>query len=219
MSFITFRRYHMDEALQRAKFYGKVLDVGGKKDNKRGIFRPPLDKVESWEYLNIDKSTNPDYNCSADNIPVDDETFDIVMLAEVIEHIENPVEVLNECVRVLKKDGNLIITMPFLNAIHADPYDFQRWTDFKFNLELEKLNLTNITIQPMGGVFAVIYDLILVSLNGASKNKSAFKNRFIRKFLMPILAKGFLFLDLKYEYKSKYITTGYYIVSKKSVKK
>lgn len=90
-----------------------------------------MDKIESWEYLNIDESTNPDYLCSADNIPVDDNTFDIVMLAEVIEHLENPIAVLNECYRVLKKDGKIVVTIPFLNALHADPYDFQRWTDVK----------------------------------------------------------------------------------------
>ena len=131
MSFITFRRYYLDKVLSDIKFYGKVLDVGGKKENKRGTFRPPLDKIESWEYLNIDESTNPDYLCSADNIPVDDNTFDIVMLAEVIEHLENPIAVLNECYRVLKKDGKIVVTIPFLNALHADPYDFQRWTDVK----------------------------------------------------------------------------------------
>jgi len=46
--------------------------------------------------LNIDKSINPDYLCSADDIPVEDESFDIVLLAEVLEHIENPIEVLKE---------------------------------------------------------------------------------------------------------------------------
>jgi hypothetical protein len=80
MSFITFRRHYLDEFLYKTKFCGRVLDVGGKKDNKRGLFRPPLDDVESWEYLNIDEATNPDYSCSADDIPVDNENFDIVML-------------------------------------------------------------------------------------------------------------------------------------------
>ena len=212
MSFITFRRYYLDNLLIDTNFYGKVLDVGGKKDNKRGRFRPPLDKVESWEYLNIDESTNPDYYCSADNIPVEDESFDIVMLAEVLEHLENPMDVLKECKRVLKKDGKLIITMPFLYPKHADPYDFQRWTDYKLDNELHKIGFSSVDITPMGSVFAVIYDLLYVSLGMASKNRDAFKNKVIRKFVMPVLAKVFMWLDKKYEYKSKTITTGYSIV-------
>ena len=56
---ITFRRMYLDEWLERSKplMHGKVLDIGGKKDNKRGNFRPPIEKVSSWEYVNIDKIT------------------------------------------------------------------------------------------------------------------------------------------------------------------
>jgi ubiquinone/menaquinone biosynthesis C-methylase UbiE len=211
MSFITFRRYYLDKALLATTFYGKVLDVGGKKDNKRGKFRPPLKNVESWKYLNIDKSTNPDYYCSADNIPVEDNSFNVILLAEVLEHLENPIEVITECHRILKEDGKLIITMPFLYSIHADPYDFQRWTDVKLKLELKKLGFKNIKIEPMGSLFAVIYDLIYSSLTLSSKNSQSFRNRFLRRFILPIFAKILMFLDKKYMYKSKYITTGYFI--------
>jgi ubiquinone/menaquinone biosynthesis C-methylase UbiE len=215
MSFITFRRHYLDEFLHKTKFCGGVLDVGGKKDNKRGLFRPPLDDVESWEYLNIDETTNPDYNCSADNILVNDDTFDMVMLVEVIEHLEKPSEVLSECNRILKKDGKLIASMPFMYALHADPCDFQRWTDVKIRLELEKIGFQSIQIKAMGSVFAVIYDLLYVSLNMESKNRNAFKNKVIRNSIMPILSKLFLWLDRKYMYKSKAITTGYYIEATK----
>lgn len=215
MSFITFRRYYLDKVLSDINFYGKVLDVGGKKENKRGTFKPPLDKIESWEYLNIDESTNPDYLCSGDNIPVDDNTFDIVMLAEVIEHLENPIAVLNECYRVLKKDGKIVATIPFMYPLHADPYDFQRWTDVKIRLELEKIGFQSIKIEHMGSLFGVIYDLIYVSLNIQSKNRDALKNKIVRRFIMPMLSKLFLWFDKKYMYKSKAITTGYYVKAKK----
>ncbi len=214
MSFITFRRHHIDHFLINTKFYGKVLDVGGKKENKRGKFKPPIKSVESWEYLNIDKSTNPDYLCSADDIPTKNNTFDIILLTEVLEHLQNPIKVLKECKRVLKKDGKLIITMPFLYPKHADPEDYQRWTDYKLEKELKNLGFNYIAISPMGGMFAVIYDILYVSLGMASKNRSSFRNRAIRKFFMPILAKIFLWLDKKYEYKNRTITTGYHIEAK-----
>ena len=215
MSFITFRRYYLDRLLLNQKYFGKVLDIGGKKDNKRGKFKPPLNDIKSWEYLNIDINTNPDYCCSADNIPVKDNTFDIIVMTEVMEHLERPTPVIKECYRVLKNSGKLIATMPFMYALHADPCDFQRWTNTKIRLELEKAGFTNIKIEPMGSLFAVIYDFLHVSLNMASKNKNAFKNKIIRKFIMPVLAKLFLWLDNKYMYKSKIITTGYYIEATK----
>lgn len=203
MSFITFRRYYLDKVLSDIKFYGKVLDVGGKKENKRGTFRPPLDKIESWEYLNIDESTNPDYLCSADNIPVDDNTFDIVMLAEVIEHLENPIAVLNECYRVLKKDGKIVVTIPFLNALHADPYDFQRWTDVKIENVFNKSGFK--LIKPMGGKVAVIYDLL-----NFSQTPTSFNTRILRKIL-KVISPIFKILDKP----NRFVTTGYFIEAKK----
>jgi ubiquinone/menaquinone biosynthesis C-methylase UbiE len=215
MNFITFRRHYLDKVLLETIFYGKVLDVGGKKDNKRGKFRPPLKDVESWKYLNIDKSTNPDYYCSADNIPVEASTFDVILMAEVIEHLENPLSVLEECYRVLSRDGMFVATIPFLNGIHADPYDFQRWTNVKIQLELKKLGFKEVRIEPMGSLFAVIYDLLYSGLTLSSKNEQSFRNRFIRKFIFPFIRSIFLILDKKYAYKSKNITTGYYIEAKK----
>jgi len=215
MSFITFRRHYLDKVLNDTKFYGKVLDVGGKKEHKRGEFRPPLTDVHTWEYLNIDESTNPDYCCSADDIPVENGLFDIVMLAEVLEHLEKPYAVLNECYRVLKKDGKMIVTIPFLFPIHADPYDFQRWTDIKIKLEFEKAGFNDIEVKPMGSLFAVIYDIIYTSLTFTSKKSQSFRNRFIRRFILRPLSSLFLYFDRIYMYKAKNITTGYYIEARK----
>ncbi|NOH54523.1 methyltransferase domain-containing protein [Vibrio coralliilyticus] len=215
MAFITFRRYYLDEFLIRTKFFGKVLDVGGKKDNKRGKFRPPISSVVRWDYLNIDESTNPDYCCSAESIPVDDETFDTVLMAEVLEHLENPAAVLKESNRILKSKGKLVATMPFMYAVHADPHDFQRWTKAKIYSELEKAGFKDIKIEAMGTVFGVIYDCIYVSINTCSKNRHSVKNKLIRRAIMPVLSKLFLTLDEKYAYKSSAITTGYYIVAEK----
>jgi ubiquinone/menaquinone biosynthesis C-methylase UbiE len=215
MNFITFRRLYLDRVLQKTKFYGKVLDVGGKKENKRGEFRPPLSLVKNWEYLNIDKTTNPDYCCSAEKIPVNSCYFDMVLMAEVLEHLEDPERVLNEVYRVLNVGGKLIATMPFMYAVHADPYDFQRWTDVKIKKELQNVGFVDIKVETMGSIFAVIYDILYVSLNTSSKNKNAVKNKIIKKILMPFLSKVFLFLDKKYSYKSSAVTTGYYIEARK----
>jgi len=41
-----------------------------------------------------------------------DETFDLIVCSEVIEHIPNPIEVLAEIRRLLKKDGIFVSTVP-----------------------------------------------------------------------------------------------------------
>lgn len=216
MSFISFRRYYLDQVLKSVEFYGEVLDVGGKKDNKRGEFRPPLNSVKSWKYLNIDASVNPDYCCSAENIPTDDNSFDVVLMTEVLEHLKTPELVIKECYRVLKPSGKMIITVPFLNAVHADPYDYQRWTSEKIKIEFEKAGFKVINIEAMGSFFGVFYDLLRTALSSTSKNPAALKNKIINKFIMPQLARIFLELDKKYHYKSNKITTGYFGVFEKT---
>lgn len=47
----------------------------------------------------------------ADKLPFKDNTFDVILFYETIEHVENPRECLKDIGRVLKKNGTLILTM------------------------------------------------------------------------------------------------------------
>ncbi|MBL7141886.1 methyltransferase domain-containing protein [Patescibacteria group bacterium] len=51
-------------------------------------------------------------------IPLPDESVDCITMLAVLEHLNYPERVLEECWRILKKDGYLIITIP---APIADP--------------------------------------------------------------------------------------------------
>jgi len=210
MKFISFRRYYLDKYLSGASFHGKILDIGGKKEQKRGSFRPPMEKVVSWEYLNIDTSTNPDYSCSVEDIPVEDKHFDMIVLTEVLEHLENPPAALKECFRILQDNGTMIATMPFLYPLHADPCDFQRWLPEKINKEFGDAGFKVCKLIPMGGIIAVLFDILNVYVNSKRVN---FLFKFIRKLsilLSPLLLK----LDAKIQLKDK-INTGFYIEAKK----
>ena len=59
---------------------------------------------------NIDSSRV--LNCSGEKLPFSDGSFDIVYSANVLEHTDNPVSVLYESIRVLKKEGILHFEMP-----------------------------------------------------------------------------------------------------------
>lgn len=212
---LTLRRYYIDDLLNAHKplMRGKVLDIGGKKDNKRGFFRPPVADVKSWEYLNIDKNTAPDYLCAVSNMPFENSSFDTVIFCEILEHLAEPEKALLEIARILKPGGNLIMSVPFLYAIHGDPDDYQRWTEPKIKSELSQAGFCGILIKPLGGVFAVIFDL----LHSAMKSGLNLNNFFVRIFYRGfyVFVPVFKCLDRIFLSSKSIITTGYFAVARK----
>lgn len=67
----------------------------------------------------------------AKSLPFKDETFDIVLCTEVIEHVESPSRAIKELFRVTKTGGYIVLTTPnrvfkslfdFLSLIRVRPY-------------------------------------------------------------------------------------------------
>lgn len=53
--------------------------------------------------------------------PLDDKSFDAAVMLDVIEHVEDPIQVLQNAARIVKDDGVLVITVP------AYPFLFSDW--------------------------------------------------------------------------------------------
>jgi len=71
---------------------------------------------------------------SAYQLPFKVNQFDIVIAAEIIEHLNNPNKLLSEMARVIKPDGKAIITTPIkLTTVPEDKMHVQEFTknDFK----------------------------------------------------------------------------------------
>jgi len=102
-----------------------ILDIGC----GDGTFLQQLDKTlaRPYEYHGVEfsedmveKAQGLPYDirrCNLeDRIPYSDASFDLVYAGEVIEHIYNPDHLLEECRRVLKPGGLLIVSTPNLQA-------------------------------------------------------------------------------------------------------
>ncbi|MBA7650813.1 Ubiquinone biosynthesis O-methyltransferase [subsurface metagenome] len=55
-------------------------------------------------------------NIESDNLPFEGDYFDLILCGEVVEHLFEPVNLLREIYRVLKRGGVLIITTPNLGS-------------------------------------------------------------------------------------------------------
>lgn len=64
----------------------------------------------------------------AHQIPLADASVDAVIVQAVLEHVLDPRRVVEEIRRVLRDDGIVYAETPFLQQVHAGPYDFNRYT-------------------------------------------------------------------------------------------
>jgi ubiquinone/menaquinone biosynthesis C-methylase UbiE len=64
----------------------------------------------------------------AHQIPLASDSVDAVVIQAVLEHVLDPGQVVREIHRVLRRDGLVYAETPFLQQVHAGPYDFVRYT-------------------------------------------------------------------------------------------
>lgn len=208
---ISSRRKYIDFYFNENTKYlkGDLLDIGGKKINKRGLFVP--NQNLNCKYLNNNSSTKPDYFLDANNFIIEEKKFDFFFLSEVLEHLDDPEACLKSAYNCLKKDGIGFISMPFLYRKHGDPEDYQRWTDTKLEKVLKKTDFKVKNIYPMGGLFCVVHDYWMFSSLNSKRNLLGILNKLFFKILSPLLK----LLDEKTKYLSNYITSGWFIIVQK----
>ena len=139
-------------------FKGIVLDIGGR---DRGNFKKPKDKVERWIFADIAKEHDPDIILDVSRMDeIENDSIDVILAMELFEHVQEIDKGLDECLRVLKKDGLLIMSVPFMYPIHADPFDFQRWTLEKWKKSLARRGFQVEKVEVTGRFFVVIGDML-----------------------------------------------------------
>jgi SAM-dependent methyltransferase len=133
----------------------KILDVGcGSK---------PYEKLfQNCSYLGIDVEVSGRNEKFADkfydgiNIPYPDEQFDAVICTQVLEHCKEPKLLGAQIHRVLKKDGLLLITVPFIWGEHETPYDFRRYSSFGIQKLILDLNFSPVSFSKVSyGIDAI----------------------------------------------------------------
>jgi len=85
-------------------------------------------------------------------IPAADETFDCVFSSQVLEHVREPQMYLREAHRVLKQEGNLIVSTHGIWPYHPDPTDFWRWTIDGLQREIHRAGFEILMVK---GVFGL----------------------------------------------------------------
>jgi SAM-dependent methyltransferase len=188
----SIRRSFVDEfylrQAARLEAGSRVLDLGGKRFPKRGRFQ-----IEQYDvrvrYANLSAEHRPDVQTDASNLPFKDASFDAVICAEMLEHVRDPVSVMRESFRVLRGRGVLLITVPFLFPIHADPYDYCRYTDYYWKENLERLGFTDVAVEPQGLFWSVAVEMLRAWCN-ERVTQGRLQSSVVRRLITTLVAKG-----------------------------
>ncbi len=128
-----FARKNLARNLQifACQMQGSLLDVGCGTQPYRKIFS----QVTSYLGLEYDTPDNrqkkaADFFYQGTSFPFADDEFDSLLVTQVLEHVFEPDNFLQECRRVLRPKGKALITVPFVWDEHEQPYDYARYTHF-----------------------------------------------------------------------------------------
>ncbi len=137
----------------------KLLEI-----NHAGGLHPHLKKQQNYTFAEF-----PDVDIQA--LPYSDKSFEIIIHSDTLEHVENSLQGLKECYRVLKNGGVLIYTIPIVigrltkkrdslpNSYHGTQEeeqgeDYKVWTEYgaDFWVELISAGFNLVEISTIGNL-------------------------------------------------------------------
>jgi SAM-dependent methyltransferase len=166
-------RYYIEQFLQTesATIRGRVLEIG---DNNYTI-RFGGEKVIQSDILHID-SSNPGATFIGDlstSTELPSDSFDCVILTQTLHLIYHYNKALENCMRILKPRGTLLITVPGISHIAQDQWrDYWLWsfTESSMTRMLSEIfSKQNITINTHGNVLVAASFLYGMGLPEISK--------------------------------------------------
>lgn len=149
-------RIRLDQFLEKYAFGGPALDVGGAHSPYRKWF-PRLQSLDISQHRGADIIGD-----AHDMHMIADSSYQIVLCTSVLEHCLEPRLVVSELRRVLKEDGLLLLSVPFMFPIHDAPSDYWRFTRFGIQQLLKDFEIVELvedldTLETLGYTYHRLY--------------------------------------------------------------
>ncbi len=163
----------------------------------------------AWETYQIDLVSD------ITDIPEVDESFDVILCSEVLEHLPNPVLALNEFQRLLKKGGSIIITAPFCSLTHFSPHHYSTgFNRYFYECHFNKLGFEIVEISKNGNFFEYLGQEIRRIPSIANKH-TASKVARLEKVAIKMVLKMLDRFSKQDEGSDELLCFGYHVLAKK----
>jgi SAM-dependent methyltransferase len=171
---------------------GMILDVGRGAQPYRHLL-PPEAIYQAIDYSGADQHfgySMPDTTCyQGDRWPVADDSVDVVLCTETLEHVPDSAVFLAEAARCLRAGGLIILTVPFAARWHYIPHDYWRFTPAGLQRVLLAAGLNRVSVFARGNALTVAcYKVMALLLPFLMPQQKSWSRR------LPMLAGGALAL-------------------------
>jgi SAM-dependent methyltransferase len=141
---------------------GDVLDVGGwdfyLTAKRQGV------ACTTWTTLESDPTRLPDVQAAEFRavhgdgcaMTFDDASFDTVLSIQVLEHVFEPLKMVDEMARVLRPGGTAVFLIPQTSTTHLAPWYFGNFSRYWIQKAMARAGLEIVTHEPLGGVWSTM---------------------------------------------------------------
>lgn len=134
---------------------GRVLDLGAGTKPYAPLYERVFEEAVSVDVAFSPHDLDVDVIAEAADLPFEDGAFDAVICTEVLEHCADPLAVMAEIRRVLRPQGSLFLTTPFLVGLHEMPHDYFRFTPSGLEQIAERTGFEIASMESRGDLGAV----------------------------------------------------------------
>lgn len=163
----------------------RLLDLGCGNKPYKDWYAPLTDYTVGCDAVQSSENVVDDI-CLASDLPYENASFDTVFSTQVLEHVFEQQQMINEAARVLTQDGYLLLSVPFTWELHEEPYDFSRITKYGLKEMFEKSGFEIEYIKANGGKWAAMFQMMINTVY------STFKYKTVKAKILKII-----FLELK----------------------
>ncbi len=154
------------------------LDSSPRSADSRGTYNSKL--VDHPDFITCECES---IRCSPAELPLLDSSVDVLLVPNLVHHVENQGRFWSEAARILRPGGTLYVFEPTLRELHQDPDDYLRYTPNGLKSVLMEHGFVTQNISTTGGPFTAIaycWNQALQYLDG--EEKASWSNWFNNHF-------------------------------------
>jgi len=192
---------------QKHNLKGKIIEFGAEPNSKNNFSKYIKNKKKilfADKYIKHKDVINLDLN---KNIPISKNSFDSVIFFNIMEHLLDIQNAKKQVHKILKKNGTLIGSTPFLYRFHGAPSDYYRFTkpffENFFKGEFKSVKIYNLGFGPMTSCYSILSDF---------SKKIPLLNNLL--FIICYLVDFFLSFLVNYKLKDIYPIAVFFVLKK-----